>query len=139
MAISRAYFWTQLNYNDMKTKTLLSFCFCAFYLTATCDPTNPPTNAQTIHLVGDLDYNAESYDVEAYVDGHYVYVSFHRNFGNVSITLYDPDGLTLYSDVVNTGVQQLVVIPVSAFMEGIYTIVLESILGSAEGEFEQQS
>lgn len=123
----------------MRTKILLLFCLFALCVTATSDPTDPPTTAQQLIINGQLDTNAGPNDIEAYVDGHYVYVEFHRNFGNVSITLYDPDGLTLYSDVVNTGVQQLVVIPVSAFMEGIYTIVLESILGSAEGEFEQQS
>ena len=123
----------------MRTKILLLFCLFALCVTATSDPTDPPTTAQQLIINGQLDTNAGPNDIEAYVDGHYVYVEFHRNFGNVSITLYDPDGLTLYSDVVNTGVQQLVVIPVSAFMEGIYTIVLESILGSAEGEIEQQS
>lgn len=122
----------------MKTNTLLLFCLFALCFSATSDPTDPPTTAQQIIINGRLDTNAGPNDVEAYVDGHYVYVSFHRNFGNVSITLYDPDGLTLYSDVVNTSVQQLVVIPVTSFSEGIYTIVLESVLGYAEGEFEKQ-
>ena len=121
----------------MKTKTLLLFCLCAFCLTATCDPTDPPSNAQNIHLMGSLDYNAGPNDVEAYVDGYSVYVVFHRSFGNVSITLYDPFGLTLYSDVVDTTVQQLVVIPITGNNEGIYTIVLENATGYSDGDFER--
>lgn len=122
----------------MKAKTILVFCLCAICVTATCDPEDPPINAQTIHLMGSLDTNAGPNDIEAYVDGHYVYLEFHRDFGNVSITLYDPNGLTLYNDVVNTSVQQLVVIPVTAFVDGTYTIVLENAWGYADGEFEKQ-
>ena len=107
----------------------------SFALTPNND--NPPDQSAII-LNGLLDTNAGPNDVEAYIEGHYVYVCFHRSFGNVSITLYDPDGLTLYNNVANTAVQQLVIIPVAAFTEGIYTIVLESVLGYAEGEFESQ-
>ena len=121
----------------MRTKILLSFCLCALFLTATSDPTDPPTNAQTIHLKGSLDYNAGPNDIEAYLYGNYVYVEFHRDFGAVSITLYDPTSLVIYSDVVNTSVQQLVVIPITTLAEGIYTIVLENAFGYSDGEFEK--
>lgn len=108
----------------------------ALFVTATSDPTDPPTTAQQLIINGQLDTNAGPNDIEAYVDGNYVYVSFHRDFGAVSVTLYDPYGLSIYSDVVNTAIQQLVVIPINALNEGIYTIVLENANGYADGEFE---
>ena len=122
----------------MRTKILLLFCLFALCVTATSDPTDPPTTAQQLIINGQLDTNAGPNDIEAYVDGHYVYVEFHRDFGAVSITLYDPNGLTIYNDVVNTAIQQLVVIPITALNEGIYTIVLENAFGYADGEFEKQ-
>ena len=120
----------------MRTKILLLFCLLALFVTATSDPTDPPTTAQQLIINGQLDTNAGPNDIEAYVDGNYVYVSFHRDFGAVSVTLYDPYGLSIYSDVVNTAIQQLVVIPINALNEGIYTIVLENANGYADGEFE---
>jgi hypothetical protein len=119
----------------MKAKTILLFCLCAICATATCDPEDPPINAQTIHLKGKLDVNAGPNDIEAYFDGNYVYVNFHRDFGAVSITLYDPSDLTIYSDMVNTSVQQLVVIPLTTLSEGVYTLVLESAFGYSDGDF----
>lgn len=104
----------------MRTKILLLFCLFALCVTATSDPTDPPTTAQQLIINGQLDTNAGPNDIEAYVDGHYVYVEFHRDFGAVSITLYDPNGLTIYNDVVNTAIQQLVAIPITALNEGIY-------------------
>ncbi|MBR3711178.1 MAG: DUF3244 domain-containing protein [Bacteroidales bacterium] len=120
----------------MKTTVPLLFCLFALCITATSDPTDPPTGSEQIYLQGRLAYNAGPNDIEAYVDGNYVYVSFHRDFGAVSVTLYDPYGLSIYSDVVNTAIQQLVVIPINALNEGIYTIVLENANGYADGEFE---
>lgn len=119
----------------MKAKTILLFCLCAICVTATCDPEDPPTNAKQIYLNGLMDYNAGPNDIEAYLDGNYVYLYFHRDFGAVSVTLYDPTSLVIYSDVVNTSVQQLVVIPITTLAEGIYTIVLENAFGYSDGEF----
>ena len=97
-----------------------------------------PPGYEELELQGSLMLNAGPNDIEAYVDGHYVYVEFHRDFGAVSITLYDPNGLTIYNDVVNTTIQQLVVIPITALNEGIYTIILENAFGDADGDFEKQ-
>lgn len=100
--------------------------------------TSIPHGAEEIVLHGLLETNAGPEDVEAYIDGDFLYVSFHRSFGNVSITLYNPNNLIIYSGVVNTAVQQLLVIPVSLNDEGIYTIVLENATGYADGDFEKQ-
>lgn len=104
----------------------------------TAQPRNDnPQNQSTIMLQGCLDTNANPNDIEAFVDEHSVYIYFHRNFGNVSITLYNPLNSIISSEVVNTAVQQLVVIPITSQAEGIYTIVLENASGYAEGDFEK--
>lgn len=121
----------------MKAKAILLFCLCAICATATCDPEDPPTGAEQIFLHGRLDLNAGPNDIEVYLDGNYVYLYFHRDFGAVSVTLYNPMGAIIYSDVVNTSFQHLVVIPITTLAEGIYTIVLENAFGYSDGEFEK--
>lgn len=123
----------------MKIKTLLLLCMCAIGTTATCKPADPPSGAEQIYLQGRLDFSASPDDVEAYVDDNAVYVQFNQNFGNVTVTLYNPLGLTVYSGVVNTAVQQTLVIPVTLFVEGTYTLTLENVTGYADGEFEKNN
>lgn len=122
----------------MNVKTLIFLCLCAIGITANCNAADPPISAEQIHLHGTLDLGAGFNDIEAYVDENAVYLYFHRNFGYVNVTIYNPYGLTIYSDVVNTAVQQLLVIPVSLNDEGIYTIFLENATGYADGDFEKQ-
>ena len=43
----------------------------------------------------------------------------------------------IYNDVVNTAVQQQLVIPITGFVDGIYTIVLENATGYVDGDFEK--
>lgn len=122
----------------MNTKTLLLFCLCALCATATGDPTDPPITAETIQLMGLLDTNAGPDDIEAYFDGSTVYVCFHRSFGSVNITLYDPSNVMVYNNVVNTEIQQLVVIRLNSLTQGVYTLYLENTFGYSNGEFEYQ-
>lgn len=114
---------------------LFAFAFCCVYGMKTVQ-TSIPHGAEVIELHGILVFNAGPNDIEAYVYGSSVYVVFHRSFGNVSVTLYDPSGLVIYSDVVDTTVQQMVIIPSITFADGIYTIVLENASGYADGDFE---
>lgn len=111
-------------------------CLCIFGFAAMGKSTDPPSGAEQIYLQGKLDTNAGPNDIEAYFYGNAVYIDFHRDFGNVTIMLYNPVGSLVYNDVVNTAVQQLVVIPVSCTSDGIYTIFLETATGSASGDFE---
>lgn len=121
----------------MNAKKLLLLFLCIVSLSGICETTDPPTNgADRIVLRGSLDLNYNPNDVEAYVDQNYVYIYFHQNFGNVSITLYNETGVTVYSDVVNTAVQQTVIIPISGFTDTTYVLVLENANGYAEGEFD---
>lgn len=97
-----------------------------------------PPNYNPIELKGKLDVNAGPSDIDAYADANTVYVVFHCNFGYVNITLYNELGLSVYSDVVDTSVQQTVIIPITGAPSGDYILVLENANGYAEGEFNKE-
>ena len=67
-----------------------------------------------------------------------VYIQFNQNFGNVSISLYNPNGLLIHNSVVDTSVQQQVIIPIQSNVDGTYTLVLENATGYVEGDFEEE-
>lgn len=100
------------------------------------DDNHIPTEAEKIVLRGRLDYNAGSDDIEAGATDQAVYLYFNRNFCNVSISLYNATGNLIYSSVVDTSMQQLVVIPINSTASGTYTVVLDNANGYAEGYFE---
>lgn len=97
-----------------------------------------PHGYEEIELRGSLVFSPGSNPIEAGVNDNSVYIQFNQNFGNVNVTVYNPDGLTIYSGVVNTAVQQLLVIPLSFSTEGTYTVYLENATGYADGDFEKQ-
>ena len=66
-----------------------------------------------------------------------VYIGFNQDFGNVSITIYNGAGLVVYSTVVDTSVQQVVIIPITTAASGSFTVVLDNANGYAEGDFER--
>lgn len=96
----------------------------------------PPT-AEAIELLGKLDYNAGPNDIEAGVTDNAVYICFNKDFGNVSISIYNAAGNLVYSTVVNTSVQQTVIIPFTFAASGTYTVELSSANGYADGDFER--
>ena len=97
-----------------------------------------PPSYDVIELQGSLVLTPGSKPIDAGVNDNSVYIQFNQNFGNVNVTVYNPDGLTIYSGVVNTAVQQLLVIPLSFSTEGTYTVYLENATGYADGDFEKQ-
>lgn len=125
---------------------LCLFCLYAAKVTANTpksmeavvETTDVPHGYDEIHLQGSLMYNAGPNAVEAGFNETSIYIQFNQNLGYVSVTIINPYGLTIYTGVVNTAVQQLVVIPVSLSAEGIYTIVLDNTSEYAEGDFEIQ-
>lgn len=98
---------------------------------------NPP-DLTPIELHGRLDLNHGSEGVEAFMDDYYVYIYFHRDFGNVSISLYDDAAYLIYSDVVATSIQQTVIIPISGFSSGTFILELNNAWGCTEGEFDRE-
>lgn len=124
----------------MKTRFLLVItCLCLSIFgngLATSYGDNPP-NQTAIVLIGQLDNNQGPNDVEAYTDQVNVYVVFHRSFGVVNITLYNESWVSIYSNVVDTAIQQTVIIPISGTPSGIYSVLLENGLGFSEGDFSK--
>ena len=121
----------------MNAKRLLLLFLCIISLSGICKTSDPPSGAEIIDLMGRLDVNVGPNQIEAYVDQNNVYIYFHQNFGDVSISLYNELGSLVYSDVVNTAVQQTVIIPITGSTGGTYTLILESFTGYAEGEFDK--
>lgn len=94
-----------------------------------------PSDADKIELIGKLDLNAGPDDIEAGATQNNVYLYFNQSFGNVSITIYNDSGLLVYNSVVDTSMQQYVVIPILSTAPGTYTVVLDTANGYAEGDF----
>ncbi len=97
-----------------------------------------PPDYDVIELKGSLVLNVGHIAVEAGFNETSVYIQFNQNLGNVTVTVYNPGGSTIYSGVVNTAVQQLLVIPMTFSTEGTYTVVIENATGYADGDFEKQ-
>lgn len=97
---------------------------------------NMPNEFEKIELLGNLMTGHGPNAIEAGASDNAVYIHFNQSFGNVSITIYNESGLTVYSTVLNTAVQQTIIIPITAANSGIYTVVVENATGYVEGEFD---
>ncbi len=135
----------------MNKKVLFLIVFCALsmftweasainYLSApiiNSEIADPPQGFEKIDLLGDLMLNHGPNAVVAGANENSVYIGFNQDFGNVSITIYNGAGLVAYSTVVDTSVQQVVIIPITTAASGTYTVVLDNANGYAEGDFER--
>lgn len=132
----------------MKKKTLLLAGLCAISLCSwnaqaispknvlyINEASNIPYGAEEIILNGKLDYNAGPDDIKAGATDDAIYVQFNQSFGNVSISIYNGMGGLVYNTVVNTDVQQTVIIPFASAASGTYTVELNNANGYADGEF----
>ena len=98
---------------------------------------DPPQGYEKINLQGTLMLGVGPNAVVAGANENSVYIAFNQDFGNVSITIYNGAGLVAYSTVVDTSVQQVVIIPITTAASGTYTVVLDNANGYAEGDFER--
>ena len=98
---------------------------------------NVPTGYEKINLQGTLMMGTGANDIEAGASGNAVYIHFKRNFGTVSITIYNETGGTVYHTVVNTAVQPTLIIPFSGMNSGSFILSIDNADGYVEGEFEQ--
>ena len=97
---------------------------------------NVPHGYEIIELQGSLMLNTGPNVIDIGVSDVAIFISFNQNIGNVTVTLYGPNGSTIYCDVSDTSVQQFIVIPATFHNEDVYTIVFENYFGYASGEFE---
>ena len=98
---------------------------------------NVPTGYEEIVLQGKLDCNAGSNAIVAGANESSVYIHFNQSFGNVNISIYNVMGGLVYSTVVNTDVQQTIIIPFFNVLSGTYTVELSNANGYVEGDFDK--
>ena len=136
----------------MKTKALLFVGFFALNLSswevhainAVSVPTtiykydveDPPPGYEKINLLGDLMLNIGPNAIVAGASVDAVYIGFNQSIGNVNISIFNGMGGLVYSTVVNTNVQQSVIIPFSSALSGSYTVEISNVNGYADGDFE---
>ena len=134
----------------MKTKTLLLVGLCAIGLCSlevqavntksipinNAEIADPPQGYEEIDLRGSLMYGIGPNAIVAGASDDAVYIGFNQDFGNVNISIYNGMGGLVYSTVVNTSVQSVVIIPFTTAASGTYTVELSNAFGYADGDFE---
>jgi hypothetical protein len=97
---------------------------------------DPPQGYEKINLQGTLMLGVGPNAVVAGANDEAVYIGFNQDFGLVNISIYNSMGGLVYSAVVNTSVQQVVIIPITFATSGTYTVELSNAFGYADGDFE---
>lgn len=134
----------------MRAKTLIivAVLFVLGFLPREVQATNPqtvfmynlgtdiPPDYNIIDLHGDLATSVGPNAIEAGASDDAVYIGFNQSFGNVSIKICNAMGALVYNTVVNTNVQQTIIIPFSNAASGSYIVELSNATGYAEGDFE---
>ena len=100
---------------------------------------NVPSGYETIELLGTMMYGINPNGINAGVNRSSVFIHFEQSVGNVNISIYNASGALIYSTVVNTSVQQSVIIPLTDQGSGTYTLELSNANGYAEGDFNRRS
>ncbi|MBR6879151.1 MAG: DUF3244 domain-containing protein [Bacteroidales bacterium] len=99
---------------------------------------NVPHGYDVIVLHGTLMFGINPNSIVAGASDDAVYIGFNQDFGLVNISIYNSMGGLVYSAVVNTSVQQVVIIPITFAASGTYTVELSNAFGYAEGDFEHE-
>ena len=73
--------------------------------------------------------------IEAGVGENDIYIHFNQNLETVSIYLYNDSGVLLYHNMVNTAIQQTVIIPINSAYNGSYYLEINNATGYAGGDF----
>ena len=135
----------------MKTKTLLLVGLCAIGLynwevqavntksipINNVEMADPPQGYEKIDLKGSLMLGINPNAIVAGVSDIDIYIGFNQSIGNVNISIYNSLGGLVYNTVVNTDVQQVVIIPITSAASGSYIVELNNANGYADGEFDK--
>ena len=97
---------------------------------------NVPHGYDVIVLHGTLMFGINPNSIVAGASDDDIYIGFNEDLGNVNISIYNGAGNLVYSTVVNTSVQQVVIIPITTAASGTYTVELSNAFGYADGAFE---
>lgn len=98
---------------------------------------DPPYGYEEIALQGSLMFGISPNAIVAGANDNAVYIGFNQSFGNVNISIYNALGGLVYSTVVNTDVQQTIIIPFANVLSGTYTVEVSNANGSVEGDFDK--
>lgn len=98
---------------------------------------NMPNEFDKIDLMGSLMLGIGPNAIEAGASDDAVYIGFNQSFGNVNIAIYNSNGQQVYSTVVDTSVQQVIIIPFTTAAADTYTVELNHANAYAEGDFEK--
>jgi len=97
------------------------------------------TSDSEILLRGELEsggFRSGGDAITAEVQGNVIMALFHKDVGNLLITLTNNTGGQVYETVVNTSVLQQALIPLSGLPAGVYSIPFSNSLGAMYGDFE---
>ena len=94
-----------------------------------------PEGYDIIELYGDLMRGSNLNAIEAGIGENDIYIHFNQNFETVSIYLYNDSGVLLYHNLVNTAIQQTVIIPINSAYNGSYYLEIDNATGYAGGDF----
>lgn len=94
-----------------------------------------PEGYDIIELYGDLIRGSNLNAIEAGIGENDIYIHFNQNLETVSIYLYNDSGVLLYHNMVNTAIQQTVIIPINSAYNGSYYLEINNATGYAEGDF----
>ena len=133
----------------MKMKKIVLCALCAGWLffpvtvnsgIFACPDSQGILDTESIDLKGDLDpgpgLRSGGDAVTAEVQGNVIMALFHKDVGNLLVTLTNGMGETVYEATVNTSVQPQAFIPLSGLSSGIYTITFTNGWGAMYGDFE---
>lgn len=96
-----------------------------------------PHGYEEIELRGLLATMVGPNAIEAGANDNDIYIGFNESFGNVNISIYNAMGGLVYSTVVNTDMQQTIIIPFANVLSGSYTVEVSNANGSVEGDFHK--
>ena len=94
-----------------------------------------PEGYDIIELYGDLIRGSNLNAIEAGIGENDIYIHFNQNLETVSIYLYNDSGVLLYHNLVNTAIQQTVIIPINCAYNGSYYLEIDNATGYAGGDF----
>jgi len=94
-----------------------------------------PEGYDIIDLHGDLMHSCDPDAIEAGIGENDIYIHFNQNLETVSIYLYNDSGVLLYHNMVNTAIQQTVIIPINSAYNGSYYLEIDNATGYAGGDF----
>ena len=125
----------------MKKNNLFLLFICCLSLTAMSGMNNN-RDGKEIDLKGNLAKNTQKslmQPIQVFITGQFLEVDFNDSLGTIVISIYDEAESAVYQQFVNSYAGQLILIDITSFAEGEYTIEFVNLQGQYLcGSFEIQ-